>query len=227
MADLLLRERGQAVVRALLASEPVPGVGLPGECVLPHLARLVDCDALGIALLDSAGGVIGEVALLRDGTTREKLPAGESRPLSAEQLDGAPPRDGSSGRQVVDPLTVGARNGTDHVVRLWLVRRTRTFSARDRALLRLVAPALERLLRERPTSGPPPSLTAQERRVLQLVAAGLANADVAERLFVAPATVRKHLENAYRKLGVTNRLAAVCVLEGRSPADLDRVDRSV
>jgi DNA-binding CsgD family transcriptional regulator len=87
-----------------------------------------------------------------------------------------------------------------------------------------VAPALERLLRERPTPALPPSLTVQERRVLQQVAAGLTNAEIAERMFIAPCTVRKHLENAYRKLGVTNRLAAVVALEGGRLADPDRVD---
>jgi ATP/maltotriose-dependent transcriptional regulator MalT len=110
-------------------------------------------------------------------------------------------------------LSLGVRNGPDHVVTLWLVRRTRDFSERDRALLALVSPALERLLRERPVSTLPPSLTVQERRVLGLVATGLSNAEIAEQLVVAPCTVGKHLENAYRKLGVTNRLAAVHALE--------------
>jgi DNA-binding CsgD family transcriptional regulator len=94
-----------------------------------------------------------------------------------------------------------------------MVRRTTRFTERDRALLGLVAPALERILRVRPISTLPPSLTIQERRVLRHVAEGLSNAAIAERLFVAPSTVRKHLENAYRKLGVTNRLAAVNVLQ--------------
>jgi ATP/maltotriose-dependent transcriptional regulator MalT len=76
-----------------------------------------------------------------------------------------------------------------------------------------VSPALERLLRERPVSTLPPSLTVQERRVLGLVATGLSNAEIADQLVVAPCTVGKHLENAYRKLGVTNRLAAVHALE--------------
>lgn len=44
-------------------------------------------------------------------------------------------------------------------------------------------------------------------------AAGLSNAAIAQRLFVAPCTVRKHLEHAYRKLGVSNRYAAVHALE--------------
>ncbi|MCU1431499.1 MAG: narL [Actinotalea sp.] len=226
MADLLLREREQAVVRALLASERVPGAGLPGEGVLPHLARLVDCDALGIALLDGTGAVVGKVVLLRDRTSRGSLFAGDGPArLDEEQLRGARSRAGSSGERALDILTVRVRNGTDHVVRLWLVRRTSRFSARDRALLGLVAPALERLLRERPTtSAPTPSLTTQERRVLQLVGTGLSNAEIAGRLFVAPATVRKHLENTYRKLGVTNRLAAVHALDGRYGADLDRAE---
>ena len=89
-------------------------------------------------------------------------------------------------------------------------------------MLGLVAPALERLMRERPSSTLP-SLTVQERRVLQHVAAGLSNAEIAERLFVAPCTVRKHLENAYRKLGVTNRLAAVNALDGALGPDPDCV----
>ena len=97
---------------------------------------------------------------------------------------------------------LGVRNGPDHVMQLWMVRRTRCFSSRDTAVLGLVAPVLERLLRQRPTSTQS-SLTLQERRVLHHVAAGLTNAEVAERLVVAPCTVRKHLENAYRKLGVT------------------------
>jgi hypothetical protein len=46
------------------------------------------------------------------------------------------------------------------------------------------------------------------------VAAGFSNAEIGERMFIAPCTVRKHLENAYRKLGVTNRLAAVLALQG-------------
>ena len=48
--------------------------------------------------------------------------------------------------------------------------------------------------------------------MLDLVAAGLSNAAIAERLYVAPCTVRKHLEHAYRKLGVSNRYAAVHAL---------------
>ena len=52
-------------------------------------------------------------------------------------------------------------------------------------------------------------LTVRELTVLGLVADGLTAAAAARRLAVAPGTVHKHLQNAYRKLGVRDRLGAV------------------
>jgi DNA-binding CsgD family transcriptional regulator len=52
-------------------------------------------------------------------------------------------------------------------------------------------------------------LTSREREVLAWVARGKTNAEVARVLWLAPSTVRKHLENVYAKLGVTTRTAAV------------------
>jgi DNA-binding CsgD family transcriptional regulator len=52
-------------------------------------------------------------------------------------------------------------------------------------------------------------LTPREREVLGLVADGLSNTEIARKLWVAPSTVAKHLEQAYRKLGVSSRTAAV------------------
>ena len=48
-------------------------------------------------------------------------------------------------------------------------------------------------------------LTDAERRVIDLVAAGLTNRDVAERLYVSPHTVNTHLRHAFAKLGVRSR----------------------
>jgi DNA-binding CsgD family transcriptional regulator len=61
-------------------------------------------------------------------------------------------------------------------------------------------------------AGRPPSsrdeLTAREVEVLQLVAEGLGDAEVARRLVVSPRTVHSHLRSIYRKLGVSSRSAA-------------------
>jgi DNA-binding NarL/FixJ family response regulator len=51
-------------------------------------------------------------------------------------------------------------------------------------------------------------LTARELEILQLVAAGASNGQVAHELWVTEQTVKFHLSNTYRKLGVSNRTEA-------------------
>jgi len=51
-------------------------------------------------------------------------------------------------------------------------------------------------------------LTRREREILQLVAEGLSNANIARQLWVTEQTVKFHLSNIYRKLGVANRTEA-------------------
>ena len=51
-------------------------------------------------------------------------------------------------------------------------------------------------------------LTARELEILQLVAAGLSNSRIARQLWVAEQTVKFHLSNIYRKLGLANRTEA-------------------
>jgi DNA-binding NarL/FixJ family response regulator len=51
-------------------------------------------------------------------------------------------------------------------------------------------------------------LTDRELTILKLVAEGLSNLDIANRLFVTEQTVKFHLSNIYRKLGVGNRTEA-------------------
>jgi DNA-binding CsgD family transcriptional regulator len=62
-------------------------------------------------------------------------------------------------------------------------------------------------------------LTARERDVLSWVARGKTNAEIAELLWLAPSTVRKHLENVYAKLGVNTRTAAVARFLGLVDAE--------
>jgi DNA-binding NarL/FixJ family response regulator len=49
-------------------------------------------------------------------------------------------------------------------------------------------------------------LTPRELQVLQLVAAGLRNTDITDRLKIAEGTVKIHLHNIYEKLGTTDRV---------------------
>lgn len=53
------------------------------------------------------------------------------------------------------------------------------------------------------------NLTEREAEVLRLLAQGLSNNDMANRLVVAPSTIKQHLKNIYRKLGVHSRTQAV------------------
>lgn len=55
----------------------------------------------------------------------------------------------------------------------------------------------------------PEPLSARELDVLRLVAEGRANPDIASALFIAPSTVKSHVNRLFGKLGVTNRVQAV------------------
>ena len=84
------------------------------------------------------------------------------------------------------------------------------FSERDRAMLTLLRPHLHQAyldaeLRRQGT----PEFTRRHWELLQLIAAGHTNGQIARRLGLAEGTVRKHLENIYRRLQVTSRTAAI------------------
>ena len=53
------------------------------------------------------------------------------------------------------------------------------------------------------------SLTERERQVINLIAEGLKNRQIAERLFISHVTVTHHLSSIYEKLGVSDRLELV------------------
>ncbi len=52
-------------------------------------------------------------------------------------------------------------------------------------------------------------LSHKERKTLALLVAGLTNKEIAEQLFVSPNTIKTHVKNIYRKLGVNSRVEAV------------------
>jgi len=84
------------------------------------------------------------------------------------------------------------------------------FSEADRALLTLLRPHLHQAyLDAERRRHPAPELTPRHRQLLDLLAAGHTNAQIARRLGLSEGTVRTHLQNLYRRLQVTNRTAAV------------------
>jgi DNA-binding CsgD family transcriptional regulator len=191
---LTLSERDQSLVHRLLMARPEPGHELLAPEVVDALALLVPCDLVEVRERDRAGRRLRGF---------DRLPRGCSAPghgLGMVRLAFATPR------------------GT--VVTLSLHRRQETFTDRDVSMLQMVEPVLGRLLRGRARLCSDGQLSGSERRVLELVASGASNAEVAERLSVSVSTVRKHLEHCYRKLGVTNRTAAVAALREARPPEV-------
>ena len=65
-------------------------------------------------------------------------------------------------------------------------------------------------------------LTARERELVDLVAAGAANKDIARRLTISVKTVKTHMTSIFRKLGLSTRLE-LAVAVGRSAAPQTKV----
>ena len=59
------------------------------------------------------------------------------------------------------------------------------------------------------------ALTVRQREILQLVAQGLSNAQIAKSLFLSESTVKQHLRATYKVLGVSDRKEAARLIDGR------------
>jgi DNA-binding CsgD family transcriptional regulator len=137
-------------------------------------------------------------------------------------------------------LGLPAQPGRDRFFVLFRSIGARDFSARDRDVLEMLRPylyrfevdaALRRKLSETlcesgstPTWADRAHLTPRECEIVELVADGKTNAEIAATLWVAPSTVKKHLEHVYAKIGVGRRAAAAAARYARrtEPVRQDR-----
>ena len=112
-----------------------------------------------------------------------------------------------------DIVLEAVRGGADGYVlktatRDELLAAIRKVAAGGRAFDEVVVDAL---MRDGRTPGAAGILTEREVDVLRLVAEGHTNKEIAARLFVSADTVNGHLDNIYRRLGVSDRAHAVAV----------------
>ncbi len=85
---------------------------------------------------------------------------------------------------------------------------SKDLEARDlAAAVRMVGLGMTMFARQ--AEQPQPLLSAREREVLDLIAAGSTNREIAEQLYLSPHTIKEHTSALYRKLGARNRAEAV------------------
>jgi DNA-binding CsgD family transcriptional regulator len=196
MEHLDLSPTEVGAVRRVLALDVADHPDYPGRSreVLVAVRRLIPCERVDLVVIGPEGVV----------------------ELTVEHPAGG----GSVGRRA--RLHVGFPLAGRGSVTMRLERAGRTFEPRHAEMLRMLHPVLARQLR--PPVGaahaglpsPLEALSVAELQVLRLVAGGATNQDVAVRLEISEATVRKHLEHVYRKLGVANRTAASALVATRT-----------
>lgn len=216
----------------------VDGVDPFPESVLAALLRLIPAVSVSYGDFDREGngwrsGVRWQGVLLADMTSdiqeaylrfTDQMPHPPRAPLAGHAVRWSD----LLSRRRLHSLDVYAEVGKplelEYQLELWVVtpegvhggfafdRQERDFSKRDVDMLETLRPHLAQLwqnarLRSRPAAAG--LLTRREREILAWVARGKTNGEIAGILYVAPGTVRKHLDNVFAKLGVGNRAAAV------------------
>jgi DNA-binding NarL/FixJ family response regulator len=115
---------------------------------------------------------------------------------------------------IVEALRAGASGFlTKDVPRQELVAAVKAVANGDAVLSpQVTRQLLDRVAHRLPQASPPQSvaaLTDREREVLQLIAGGLSNAEIAVALVVAEPTAKRHVSNLLGKLGLRDRVQAV------------------
>ena len=110
--------------------------------------------------------------------------------------------------EVLVPMT--PLGGTDRRLLLFRDGSSPVFSEREKAMLALARPHVAELHARRDRElRDEPNLTPRQWEVLRQVATGASNTQIARALGLSEATVRKHLENVFLRLGVQSRTEAM------------------
>jgi DNA-binding CsgD family transcriptional regulator len=109
-------------------------------------------------------------------------------------------------------LSIALKLSPTWVVVIGCNRSARDFTLRDRSLLGVLHPHVVAAYRRARWAASAElidhALTDRELQVVAWVATGKTNAEIAQRLYLSPRTVQKHLEHVYEKLGVRTRTEA-------------------
>ena len=228
---------GTADLRRLCAAVDKSQLAQPGESmpvsVLEALRELVPCDDVSYQVMDPTREVIREVRSLEPDESDNDSEELFWRVFRTSPACNYPQRTGdfTSVRRATDFYSArefrsslvselfrvqGVRYETliplppdgdiDHRIILWRFDGP-DFSDGDQLLLTLLRPALAELdlaLRLRRST----PLTPRQSQLLELVADGLTNRQIAKQLGLSEGTVRRHLENSFERLGVRSRAAA-------------------
>ena len=192
---------GDRIVRTLEAMFRAHATGRSMDAiVLDGLMALIACDFVTyVEDQDDGSRQISSRTRLRNGWSRLRRSTGDepSRDLGVYRI----------GEVVTAPDGTG--------VSYRCARARVPFDALDDQLLDLLRPCVTHILSDHRRAASDLPLTSREVEVLARVARGFTNAEVAAQLFVAPGTVKKHLDHIYRKLGVKGRTGAAARFSGR------------
>lgn len=119
----------------------------------------------------------------------------------------ANPRDEAAALALVEAGAVGCFLQSDRSDEF--LRGVRAAVAGDLAMSSAIARHLLRRTAGQAAALPVEALTDREREILHLLTAGLANKEIAQKLYLSVRTVEVHLRSIYGKLGVRSRLEAV------------------
>jgi DNA-binding NarL/FixJ family response regulator len=197
--DQRVVREGLAMLLGLLPDVEVVGTAADGEEVLARAAELRP----DVILMDLRMPRMDGVEATR--RLRERDPAIKVVVLTTYADD----------RSVIDALRAGAlgyltKDAGAAEIQQALHRVVAGQAALDPAVQLHLVEAIADGVPARPDPAPlPDGLTPREAEVLTLIAAGLSNAEIAERLVVSEATVKSHVNHMLAKIGARDRAQAV------------------